>query len=174
LYLVGTTDEDMGASHYLRLTGESAGRVPQPNLETAPKVFGALHAAMQNGDVRACHDLSEGGLAVAAAEMAFAGEWGLDLDLSALHDPAHLQAESDLDTVLCFSESTTRFLVEVPLLRAEDFERHFTAAGLGDIARPVGEVTTSKRLRIRGKSAAPLLDLDIEDLRAAHKSGFQG
>lgn len=174
LYLVGHTDEDMGASHYLRLTGESAGRVPSPDLEQAPVVFKALHTAIMAGDVHACHDLSEGGLAVAAAEMAFAGGLGIDLDLSGLHDPANLQAGSCEDTVLCFSETTTRFLVEVPLARAEDFERHFATAGLGDIARPVGEVTSSGRLRIHGKTGAALLDLPIDDLRAAHKSGFQG
>ena len=174
VYLVGRTDEELGASHYLRLFGREAGRVPRPDLERAPKVFLALHGAIAAGDVAACHDLSEGGLAVAGAEMAFAGELGLDLDLSHLHDPDHLDAASDEDAVLLFSESTTRFLVEVPLLRSEDFERHFTDAGLGDIARPIGEVILSGRFRVRGKEGAPLFDLPIEDLRAAHKSGFQG
>jgi phosphoribosylformylglycinamidine synthase len=174
LYLVGHTDEELGASHYLRLFGLEAGRVPRPNLEEAPTVMAAMHKAIADGDVAACHDVSEGGLAVAAAEMAFAGECGLEVDLSGLHDPRHLDDESDEDAVLLFSESTTRFLVEVSLDRCEDFERHFTSVGLGDIARPIGEVTAGHRLHIRGKDGFNLIELDLDDLRAAHKSGFQG
>jgi len=174
LYVVGHTREELGASHYLRLSGQEAGRVPRPDLAQAPRVLAAMHAAIQAGDVLACHDVSEGGIAVAAAEMAFAGECGLELDLSGLHDPEFLDPESDEDAVLLFSESTTRFLVEVTLSRCEDFERHFTAAGLGDIARPFGEVTAGRRFHVRGKDGFDLIQLDLEDLRAAHKSGFQG
>ena len=46
------------------------------DLELAPRLFRGVHEAMLRGLVRACHDLSEGGLAVAAAEMAFAGGIG--------------------------------------------------------------------------------------------------
>ena len=81
---------------------------------------------------------------------------------------------SDEDAVLLFSESCTRFLVEVTAIHAEAFERQFTDAGLGDIARPIGEVTAGSRLYIRGKNSDDLIELDIEDLRAAHTSGFQG
>ena len=42
----------------------------------AKRTFAAVHAAIDAGLVRACHDLSEGGLAVALAEMAFAGGFG--------------------------------------------------------------------------------------------------
>ena len=56
--------------------GATGGAVPKVDLELAPQVFAAVHAAITNGLVRACHDLSEGGLAVAIAEMAFAGgDW---------------------------------------------------------------------------------------------------
>jgi phosphoribosylformylglycinamidine (FGAM) synthase-like enzyme len=64
-----------------------------------------VHEAMQKALVRACHDLSEGGLAVAVAEMAFAGGIGVDL--------TSLGAPTLPDHVALFSESTTRFVVEV-------------------------------------------------------------
>ena len=53
--------------------------MPRPDLLRAPGVFARLHEAIREGLVRSCHDLSEGGLAVAAAEMAFAGGVGADL-----------------------------------------------------------------------------------------------
>ena len=174
VYLVGATDVELGASHYLRHLGLDGGRVPRPDLERSPRVLAAMHAAIAAGDVVACHDLSEGGLAVAAAEMAFAGGLGLDLHLSHLQDPAGLADGDDLDAALLFSESCTRFLVEVPHDKADAFEAHFVRAGLGDVARPLGEVTNAARLHVRGRDHGELFELPLEDLRAAHLSGFQG
>src|SRR5262249_4065172 len=76
LYLVGTTREEVGGSHYPLVHGLSGGTVPVVDQQLAPRIFRALHEAIRQGKVRACHDLSEGGLAVAAAEMAFAGGVG--------------------------------------------------------------------------------------------------
>src|SRR5262249_55817697 len=71
LYLVGATRDEMGGSHYHLVHGMTGGDVPRVDTAIAPRIFRALHAAITGGLVRACHDLSEGGLAVAAAEMAF-------------------------------------------------------------------------------------------------------
>src|SRR5262249_43378253 len=73
LYLVGATKDEMGGSHYNLVHGLDGGAVPRVDFEAAPAVFHALHSAITSGLVRACHDLSEGGLAAAVAEMAFAG-----------------------------------------------------------------------------------------------------
>ena len=51
-------------------------------LRGAKRTFAAVHKAIDAGLVRACHDMSEGGLAVAAAEMAFAGNLGARLFLA--------------------------------------------------------------------------------------------
>src|SRR5262249_55195475 len=92
LYLVGTTKDELGGWHFHLVTGRVGGRVPQVDLQSAPKLFAALHSAITQGLVRACHDLSEGGLAVAAAEMCFAG--GIGADLTAL--PGQLSDEAKL------------------------------------------------------------------------------
>jgi len=81
-----------------------AGSVPRVDLELAPKLFAAVHAAISQGLVRSCHDLSEGGLAVAVAEMAFAGGIGADVTQSS--------GGGLPDAVKLFSESTTRFVIE--------------------------------------------------------------
>lgn len=118
LYLIGRTGEELGGSHFHLVRGLRGGRVPAADLALARKTFRALHAAMRARLVLACHDLSEGGLAAAAAEMALAGRIGLALDLGPLGFPA---------PVALFAESCSRFLVEVP----EDAVPGFEAALAG-------------------------------------------
>ena len=76
LYLVGLTKDELGGSHFSLVEGLSGGEVPKMDAAAAKKTFVAIHKAIHAEVVRACHDLSEGGLAVAAAEMAFAGGLG--------------------------------------------------------------------------------------------------
>src|SRR5690606_38322653 len=64
IYLVGLTRDELGGSHFALVEGLEGGQVPQVDLTQAPQTLLALHAAIQAGLVRACHDLSEGGLAV--------------------------------------------------------------------------------------------------------------
>ena len=116
-----------------------------------------------------CHDLSEGGLLVAAAEMAFAGELGLELDLRQV-PCAPLDAGHDPQAVRLFSESCTRWLVEVEQVHAAAFEACFADL---DLAR-VGLVGSAARLVVRGLRGEVALDLEVEALRRAHQGGFQG
>src|SRR5262249_45936130 len=71
LFLIGVPKNELGGSHYHAACGFAGGEVPKVDLALAPRIFQRLHAAIQQGLVRSCHDLSEGGLAVAIAEMAF-------------------------------------------------------------------------------------------------------
>ncbi|NIA21034.1 MAG: phosphoribosylformylglycinamidine synthase subunit PurL [Anaerolineaceae bacterium] len=157
LYLVGLTRDELGGSHYWALRGAIGRRAPLPDLETAPKTFVALHKAITAGLVRSCHDLSEGGLAVAAAEMAFAGRLGAEIVLSKVpRDDSVVRDEQIL-----FSESNSRFLVEVPRLDAAKFERLL----YGVIRSQIGGVTASGRLVAVGLGGKPVIDESIDDLR---------
>ena len=154
LYLVGETRDELGGALAATLCGLSGGEVPAVDLAQSPRTLAAVHAAIQTGAVLACHDLSEGGLAVAAAESAFAGGVGAVLDLDALPQAAGLSPAT-----LLFSESTTRFLLEVDPARAREVE-----AALGD--RPfarVGRTTSAARLELRAGGAL-VLDASLEDL----------
>jgi phosphoribosylformylglycinamidine synthase len=106
LFVAGVTKDELGGSHHHLVTGARGASVPRVDLALAPQVFAKVHAALQRGLVRSCHDASEGGLAVALAEMAFAGGFGADVSgLSALGNLS--------DEALLFSESPTRFVLEV-------------------------------------------------------------
>jgi phosphoribosylformylglycinamidine synthase II len=172
VYLVGATRAELGGSHYLALLGLAGGRVPRPDLEIAPRILRAVHAAIRSGSVLACHDLSEGGLAVAAAEMVFAGDLGIEIDLGRVGPASGTAAGKafDPDTTRLYSESCSRFLVEVAEGSAAAFER--ALSGLPCAA--IGRTTTEGRLRIRGSAGGVLVDLEIESLRRAFQGGFQG
>ncbi len=117
-----------------------------------------MHRAIGAGLVRACHDLSEGGLAVAAAEMAFAGGLGARIDVAAM--PTNDGTLTDVARL--FSESNTRFLCEIEADKASALER-----ALGGIAfAKIGEVTDDRRLKIcSGESKC--IDADIFELKEA-------
>src|SRR5690606_22523276 len=82
LYLVGVTRDELGGSHFCLVSGLEGGTSPKLDPAAAKKLYQAIHSSIQQGLVRACHDLSEGGLAVAVAEMAFAGGCGATVRLA--------------------------------------------------------------------------------------------
>ncbi len=173
LFLVGSTRAELGGSHYFELLGLAGGRAPRPDLERAPRLLADLHRSLARGLALAAHDLSEGGLAVAAAEMAFAGDLGATLDLARVPFAGAGAPALDGDAVRLFSESCTRFLVEVTPGREREFE---LSLGAHDVAR-IGAVTREPYFRVLGLSRSeekPLLELPLGDLRAAYRSGFRG
>jgi phosphoribosylformylglycinamidine synthase len=159
LYLVGWTKPEFGGSHYGLVTGQTGGDVPQVDLQQAPALFAALHRAIQSGCVRSCHDLSEGGLAVGLAEMAFAGGFGAEVDLAPLEDADNI---NDAATLL-FAESNTRFVVEVANDHSREFEAHFGQLPVTQI----GEVTKSPRLRVHDRRGTAVIDSELADLKSA-------
>jgi len=169
LLLVGTTKPELGGSEYLAQLGLDGGRVPRPDLEHAPLLFRKLHSAMKLGYLHACHDLSEGGLAVAAAEMCLAGELGVDIDLTAVDVP-ELPQGYDRDATLLFSESCTRFLVEVEPGKKFNLQTKL----LGVAVTPLGRFQKHGHMRIKGSDGRPLTNIPLDDLRTAQQSGFQG
>jgi phosphoribosylformylglycinamidine synthase len=158
LYLVGETREELGGSHFALVNELEGGNAPCVEPDLARLWFSAVHLAISDGLVAACHDLSEGGLAVAAAEMAFAGGFGAQLDSDAML----LASESITTAGRLFSESNSRFLCEVPADKTAAFERL-----LQDMpAAKIGEVTADKRLTISG-GGKRLIDVDILKLKEA-------
>jgi phosphoribosylformylglycinamidine synthase subunit PurSL len=158
VFLLGVTKNELGGSHFGLVTSTSGGDVPRVDFDAAPRLFAGLHRAIHAGTIRSCHDMSEGGLAVAAAEMAFAGGCGLELDLQPLAEASQI---ADSATLL-FSESNTRFLVEVPSEQRAAFEQHL--AGLP--CTLIGQVAPHDRLTVRAEDQT-IIDSSLADLKAA-------
>jgi len=81
IYIVGTTLNELGGSHYYGIRGYIGNNVPKVNPRKGKGLMNALSTAIEKGLVRACHDCSEGGIGVAAAEMAFAAGLGMTISL---------------------------------------------------------------------------------------------
>jgi phosphoribosylformylglycinamidine synthase len=157
LYLVGLTSDDLGGSLAQRLLGHQGSRAPVARLTSARRVFSAIYRANRKGLLQTCHDLSEGGLAVAAAEMAIAGGHGMEIDVRDV--PV---AEPDLaDSTRLFAESPTRFLVEVTPADAPALER---LLGRTPHAR-IGRVLDSPRFRVRSDGGVAI-EVNVETLRS--------
>ena len=160
LYIVGETFNELGGSEYYKLKGFLGASVPKVRGAKAKRTFKAVTKAIDEGMVKSCHDLSEGGLAVAAAEMAFAGGYGLELDL-------HKVSGKELarnDFVL-FSESNSRFLIEVAQADSEDFEDLMKGKGYALI----GKVTKEQKLIVHGLNGKVVVDATLESLRRSWK-----
>ena len=163
VYVVGLTRKELGGSHYYRVRGARGGSVPKVDPAAGLRLFKGLHVAMDGGLVRSCHDCSEGGIGVAAAEMAFAGGLGMDIDLRTAPQPA---GESLRDDELIFSESNSRFIVEVLPSHREAFE----SALDGVPAAVVGRVNDSGMFRAFGAEGQVIVEAPIDRLKHVWQS----
>jgi phosphoribosylformylglycinamidine synthase len=149
---VGRVANEFGGSHYSmvhQIPLASSGVVPAPD-PAAPQRYRRLHDAIATGKVRACHDVSEGGLAVALAEMCIAGRLGANIDR--LPHPDH--------TVSFFSESLGRFVCEIASADLTWFIDH-----MGGDVTVLGEVTSTRVLTL------PEVSLRVDELLAAFTGG---
>jgi phosphoribosylformylglycinamidine synthase len=155
LYLLGETRVELGGSLFNAVLGEQGGVAPAMPADPLVR-YRALHRAIGAGLVRACHDLSEGGLAVALAEMCIAGRLGAAVALDALVDVAAMAAAV---VPLLFSESNGRLLVEVAPADAAAFEAHFADVTL----IPIGAVVANPLLTVT-VGGANVLELPVGQL----------
>jgi phosphoribosylformylglycinamidine synthase len=163
IYIVGETKDELGGSHYYMIHGFKGNKVPSVDPKKAKKSFDALIKAMDKGLVKACHDCSEGGIGVTVAEMTFAGELGMRIDLKKVPTPG-----LDRNDKILFSESNSRFLVEVEKSKQEEFERIMG----GNVFAKIGEVTADKKLVIIGLNGKPVVEEDVLELKRVWKSTF--
>jgi len=180
IYVVGKTYSEMGGSHYYDVQGYIGNSVPKVRPEEGKRTMHALSSAIDKGLVRACHDCSEGGIGVACAEMAFAGGHGMKIRLQDVpkSDDVHR------DDVLFFSESNSRFIVEVPKELQNEFEEVMSDVALFPSEKPrlshpkltnfglVGEVTDGEIFEVIGLNGKAVVRAGIDELKAAWKGTF--
>jgi phosphoribosylformylglycinamidine synthase len=162
VYLLGTTYPELGASEYAAFKNYMSSSVPTVhNAAGAFAGYRALHGAIQKGLAAACHDCSDGGLAVALAEMCLAGELGASIDCSAVP-----QEGCRSDAELLFSESQCRIVIEVYKGKSAEFEALFPGMPL----RRIGTVSKGEAVDIKGLNGLPALSVSRIDLKTAWKS----
>ena len=149
LYQLGETKNEFGGSHYhlvqvIKEPGMDRSAVPMLNVSAAKKLYETLHSAIMQGLVRSVHDLSEGGLAVAVAEMCIAGNLGAKLT-------------GDFDVMALFSESNSRFVIEVEPAKSSALELLFKDLPICKL----GEVSSDRVL-----SFGEAFSVDVGELKA--------
>jgi phosphoribosylformylglycinamidine synthase len=158
LFLLGTSSPDLGGSLWARLHGRSGLRIPPTSPAALRRLGERLLKASEAGSVLAAHDLSDGGLAVTLAEMAFGGELGFRVDLAA----TGLRSGG---TALA-AEGGSRFVVEVLAGRTAGLVRSFR--GLPCVR--LGDVTAdAARLEWKGE---PQVEFSLRSLCARWHEGL--
>ena len=164
IFIVGMTKNELGGSHYYKVNGQLGCNVPTVDLKLAPKIAKRINQAIEQGLVESCHDCSEGGLAVALAEMAFAGGLGIEADLRGLpKDSDCISAVQQL-----FSESNSRYIVEVELDKFDAFAKLMLNLPFGQI----GKVTSEKKLIIKTDAGQVAIDSQLGELKNAWQKPF--
>jgi phosphoribosylformylglycinamidine synthase len=151
LFLLGHTYRDLGGSLYLEHLGLEGERVPQTDPEILKTLADLLVTAIEGGLVRSAHDCSEGGIAVALAEMAFAGGLGAKADLTllgAFGDERELAPGPMRSDHKLFSESNSRWILEVEPGKEAALYRMFDRPVYRNLLYPLGEVTEAPQLVI--------------------------
>ncbi len=164
IYVVGETFEELGGSEYFRIHQGLGREVPKVNARRGRRTMRCVGTAIRRGLVRACHDVSEGGLGVALAEMCFSGRVGAQVWLRKVPGSHRFRR----DDFLLFSESNTRFVCEVPAARRRAFEalmRQLPCAA-------VGRTVDSSELLVSGLGGSRVVRLDLAEAERAWRGAL--
>jgi phosphoribosylformylglycinamidine synthase II len=158
ILLVGETKGHLGQSIYLReIEGREEGAAPPVDL-AAERTHGEfVRRLIEDGRADTVHDASDGGILVALAEMALAGNFGVEVGV----------AGTTTQAILFFGEDQARYLLAVPAKEADKIEGELRAAGI--IHALIGKTVAEKVVRVAGEGEAALADLS-----KAHEDWFPG
>jgi len=159
LLLVGDTTSALGGSRLLSIFTDATGdrSLPEVDLAQAPARAREVASVIAEGLVLAAHDCSDGGLLVAAAEMAMAGGLGLDMD------DASVMSGGLAPSTACFAETPSRYLLEVAPEHVDQVRSRLE----GHSITQVGRFTGDPLLRM-GDLGTPM-----EQLRRAWRHGLR-
>lgn len=161
VYVVGKTLDEMGGSIYNEIQGELGRDVPQVNFVKAVETFNALSQAIKKGLAVSVHDCSEGGIGVAVSEMAFSGGLGVSVDLARVP----YSGKRRRDDVILFSESNSRFIVEVEPKNQKKFEALLKSLSCAMI----GQVESAQEVVIKGLDGKICAHADTHALKEIWK-----
>ncbi|PIP12447.1 MAG: phosphoribosylformylglycinamidine synthase subunit PurL [bacterium (Candidatus Stahlbacteria) CG08_land_8_20_14_0_20_40_26] len=156
IYIIGCTYPELGSSLLYRLLKIQDGEEPFLHPKEAIELYRKLHIAIKKDVILSCHDCSEGGIGIAISEMCFGTGLGMKLSL----DNVPVSGVKDPIAIL-FSESNSRFIVEIKREKKKEFEEIMSEMPFGK----VGEVISSRSLVIEN-----LINIPVERLENIWKS----
>ncbi|OYT57893.1 MAG: phosphoribosylformylglycinamidine synthase subunit PurL [Candidatus Aenigmatarchaeota archaeon] len=160
LYIIGETKKEMGGSEYYKLLNAQSPTVPKVNPENLKNSINAVCTAIEGNLVKSCHDISEGGLAVCVAEMMIGGDVGVEIDVGDMSD---IRTDYKL-----FSESNTRWVVEIEEKKKEEFEKLMKRNSVKFFKLGV---VSGRGLVIKNKGKK-IVDIPIDKIKKVWNSGI--
>ncbi len=158
VYIIGETRDELGGAEWFALHKAIGRNVPKVNGAQTITTYRALYKAIQAGLVASCHDCSDGGLAVALSETAFAGGMGMNIDLNYVP----YQGKKRNDYIL-FSETAGRFIVTIQPTAKYKFEKVMA----GNVISEIGFVTNDGLFQVKGLNGRLIIKEMIGKLKAA-------
>lgn len=163
VYILGITRDECGGSEYYEMRGEIGLNIPKVEAKKAIKLYNALSKAIDKRLVESSHGIYKGGLAVALAQISFAGGYGLEIDLEKI--PTENLNETDK---ILYSESASRFLVTVSPENKAGLEEIMK----GNVFKEIGKVREDEKFKIFIKKK-PIIEEDISKLKEAWQKTFK-
>jgi phosphoribosylformylglycinamidine synthase len=157
IYLLGLTGEEMGSSVFAQASGNPGGALPTVDRKLSPKILSAAQKLAGSGRAATAHDLSEGGLFAALAEMLLWSGLGAEVDLAKI--PGGAQSAQ----ALLFSESNSRFLMEIPPENASGARR--SLHGIPHAC--IGTVVAAPALTTK-RDSSRVMEIPVPDLEEAY------
>ncbi len=164
IYLIGITKNEFGGSIYSKVKNIKDGVVPEVDVKVSKKIMKTIFNAIEKGLIESCHDCSEGGFITAISEMAFAGEKGVVINADLIKTSEKMTLAETL-----FSESNTRFIVEISKENKDKFEKMFKGIVLSEI----GNVSDDKFLIVESKKQKICIKENIKNLQKAWQKTLQ-
>jgi phosphoribosylformylglycinamidine synthase len=167
IYLIGSRFDELGGSEYYKTVfGETGANVPIVRFELERSMIYAVIDAIDNCLVAACHDVSNGGLACTAVEMALTrpASFGLELDL----EKAGEAGKSMRTDKLLFSESSG-FVIEAKAGKEAELAELLKSYNLEPME--IGSVTKAKRIVVK-RAGKSVIDLDLDVARKTWTEGL--
>jgi phosphoribosylformylglycinamidine synthase len=158
LLQVGATTNALAGSHAQMLGIATNDALPQVDLKRGPATARVIAQLIADGRIASAHDCSDGGMLVAAAEMAFAGRIGLDIDLDGIPSDEQLDIAA-----ACFAETPSRYLLEIVPAQLGAI-----AAALRDAKIPFGHIGTfgpHQNLTVHAPRDGRVMDEPLDALR---------
>lgn len=155
LILIGERKDECGGSVYYQLHNELGSNVPKPDLSLFNREIHAVSSAIQHGLVNAAHDVSEGGVAVALAEMSFKNSLGVAVQIN---------GELSVDKLL-FGE-TGGFILEIDKQHKAAFDKLVTQYQVPYMV--IGHTTEQPVLQMNS-----VINLPVEEARQAWENGLR-
>jgi phosphoribosylformylglycinamidine synthase len=162
VYLVGkNTEKEMGGSEYYTVMKLDGGNVPKVDIKVLKNCLKSVLSAIEKDFVASCHDVSEGGIGVCISEMCIGGDLGASIDLT-------MTGKGLRSDFKLFSESNTRWILEVKKEDQEDFEKLLKKNNTPFVK--IGQITDDNLvIKDEGKS---LVDLKVNVLRDLWKNAI--